>query len=104
MYCANCHSPNAETPTCVRCGVVLPTQAYGYAAPTVDVPLSRNEYILFTLAFLFVPFVNVIVSSVLYYTWRAKQPTRANQINRLGFIVLGVQVAMQVAIAVLVTP
>jgi hypothetical protein len=30
----------------------------------------------------------------LYYVWRREQPTRANQINRLGFIVFGAQILL----------
>jgi hypothetical protein len=44
---------------------------------------------MFTLLFLFIPCVNAIVSSILYYVWRAEQPRRANQINLLGFAVFG---------------
>jgi hypothetical protein len=49
--------------------------------------LSSTEFLLFGLLFFFIPFANVIVSSVLYYIWRADQPRRANQINMLGFAV-----------------
>jgi len=54
-----------------------------------DRGLSGLEYFLFGAAFLFVPCVNVIVSSVLYYVWRGSQPKRASQINFLGFAIFG---------------
>lgn len=52
--------------------------------------LSTLEWVLYTLGFLIIPFANVILSSVLYYVWRADKPRKANQINRLGFIIFGV--------------
>ena len=61
---------------------------------TLDSPLSSNEYALYSLAFFFVPFVNVWVSSILYYIWRGDRPMRAKQINRLGFIVFGSQIVL----------
>jgi len=60
----------------------------------VDSPLSSSEYVLFSIAFLLVPFVKVWVSSILYYVWRRDQPTRAKQINQLGFIVFGCQILL----------
>jgi len=76
---ASFHAPNSRGPQ--------PGQ-------TVDTPLSKNEYLIYTIAFLFIPCVNVLVSSILYYIWRAKQPNRANQMNRLGFMVFGAQLLL----------
>jgi hypothetical protein len=57
-----------------------------------DVGLSGGEYALYTLLFLFIPCANVLVSSILYYVWRAKTPRRANQINMLGFMIFGLNI------------
>src|SRR5262245_5591721 len=59
-----------------------------------DRGLSGLEYFLFGAAFLFVPCVNVIVSSVLYYVWRGWQLLCAAQINMLGFAVFGCHVLL----------
>ncbi|MBI2807356.1 MAG: hypothetical protein HYX68_20430 [Planctomycetes bacterium] len=58
-----------------------------------DQGLTGNEWLLYGLLCLFVPGVNVIFTSVLYYTWQRDQPTRAGQINMLGFGVFGIHVA-----------
>jgi hypothetical protein len=58
--------------------------------------LSPTEWTLYTLLFVFVPCVNVILSSVLYYTWRNSQPRRATQINLLGFVVFGFHIFLRV--------
>ena len=103
MYCPACGTSNDENSfRCVQCAVVLPRPEMSgdpQAASSIDRPLSRNEWIGYTLGFLFIPCVNVIVSSVLYYSWRAKQPTRANQINRLGWMVFGGQIVLQVVLS-----
>jgi hypothetical protein len=50
------------------------------------------ELLLFGGLFLFVPIVNVIVSSVLYYVWRRERPSKATQVNVLGFVLFGLHV------------
>ena len=86
---------------CIRCDELI-----GVPEPTREEPvaqrfkiqakgLSTKEYLLYTLLFVFIPFANVIVSSVLYYVWRKDQPKRANQINTLGFIIFGCHVAIR---------
>ncbi|PJB36906.1 MAG: hypothetical protein CO108_22270 [Deltaproteobacteria bacterium CG_4_9_14_3_um_filter_63_12] len=97
MYCQACGTPNDDNNfKCIQCGGVLPRAELAGPQPgqTVDTPLSKNEYLIYTIAFLFIPCVNVLVSSILYYIWRAKQPNRANQMNRLGFMVFGAQLLL----------
>ena len=53
--------------------------------------LSKEEYILYGVAFLVFPVVNVVISSILYYTWRETLPTKAFQINQLGWVIFGIQ-------------
>src|SRR5262245_45021546 len=52
-----------------------------------DEGLSGPEWALFTVAFLFVPLINVMVSSIMHYAWRDTQPRKATQINLLGFAI-----------------
>jgi predicted RNA-binding Zn-ribbon protein involved in translation (DUF1610 family) len=63
-----------------------------------DPGLSSKEYWLFFLLFMFVPYACVLVSSILYYVWKGDRPKRANQINSLGFIVFGINIAVSLAI------
>lgn len=55
--------------------------------------MSAGVQVLVGLGLLIIPIpaVNILVSSILYYVWRAETPTRARQINRIGFIVFGLQ-------------
>ena len=53
--------------------------------------LSQNEYIIYGLIFLVSPFINVIVSSMLYFAWKETMPTKAYQINQLGWAAFGIQ-------------
>ncbi len=46
--------------------------------------LSLSEFIVYGLAFLFLPILCVLVSSVLYYVWKSSYPWKAQQINLLG--------------------
>lgn len=55
--------------------------------------LSPKARLAFTGLFLVSPFLNVLVSSVLYYVWRGRQPVRARQINRLGWLIFAIQIA-----------
>jgi hypothetical protein len=66
--------------------------------------LSGMEYLLFSLLFLVLPAACVVVSSVLYYVWRKDQPRRANQINTLGFIIFGVQIALYLLYTQVIAP
>jgi hypothetical protein len=59
--------------------------------PAEDDGLSAAQYLLLALLFLCAPFVNVTVSSTLYYAWRRVYPRSARQANALGFIVFGLQ-------------
>jgi DNA-directed RNA polymerase subunit RPC12/RpoP len=63
-----------------------------------DAGLSGQEFLLYTLLFVFIPVANVFVSSILYYVWRGSQPRRANQINLLGFAVFGFHILLYVSI------
>jgi hypothetical protein len=63
--------------------------------------LSPPEWILFPLVFLIFPGINVIASSILYYVWRSSQPTRATQINLLGFGSFIIHLGITVIIVVL---
>jgi hypothetical protein len=60
------------------------------AGPEVADCLTRKQYVLYSLAFLFIPFVCVLVSSFLFYRWRHHKPNMARQINRLGFMFFGI--------------
>ncbi len=66
-----------------------------------DDGLSGGEWALFSVLFVLIPVVNVVVSSVMYYVWRSTQPRRATQINLLGFLVFGFHILVAVLIAVL---
>ena len=67
-----------------------------------DPGLSPQEWWLFGFLFILIPAANVLVSSILYYVWRKKQPRRANQINTLGFIIFGCHVVIFIALRLLV--
>jgi len=83
---------------CLGCAEDVEVPDYSSSRPSRrrprkrDIGLSGQEFLLYTLLFLFVPVANVFVSSILYYVWRGDQPRRANQINLLGFAVFGFQV------------
>ena len=92
---------------CVGCGerIAVPEPA-GQLRPAgrtaaKDDGLSRTEFLLFGLLFFLIPCANVIVSSVLYYVWRAERPRRARQINGLGFAIFGCHVVIRVLVWVL---
>jgi len=61
--------------------------------------LSTNGYIVYTLVFLFIPCACVLISSGLYYYYRASKPKMANQINTLGFVVFAVQILLAVILS-----
>jgi hypothetical protein len=69
--------------------------------PPPDEGLTGTEYLLYTLLFLAIPIVNVLVSSILYYTWRSSAPKKANQINTLGFIIFGLHVVLTIVVTYL---
>jgi hypothetical protein len=60
--------------------------------------LSTLEWVLFSIVFFLFPCVNVLVSSILYYVWRAEWPTRAYQINSLGWIIFGSQIVLRILV------
>ncbi len=98
---------SGEYVQCVECGedVQVPRQRRDVRKD--DPGLSTSEYLLFGLLFLCVPIANVVVSSILYYLWKATQPRRANQINTLGFLVFGFHVILMVlviALGVMLSP
>lgn len=61
---------------------------------TVDGGLNQNQFLGYGAAFLLVPFVNVLVSSILYYRWRSRYPKSAEQINRMGFSIFAFHMAV----------
>ncbi len=52
-----------------------------------DDSLSDQEWWLYGAVFLFIPAAGVWVSSILYYLWRERLPSKAGQINQLGWII-----------------
>lgn len=112
ITCAECGGKVSDhAKACPHCGcvVVIPANAQAPSQPghlqtrPRDLPappdndgLSTKQYVLFTAAFLIIPFACVLVSSALYYAWRANTPKKAKQINRLGFIVLGINILVVV--------
>jgi DNA-directed RNA polymerase subunit RPC12/RpoP len=86
---------------CIECGrrISVPDRPRRRRRREVDDEgLSSNEYLLYSLLFLFIPGANVIVSSVLYYMWKRDHPRRANQINTLGFIIFGFNILIAIII------
>jgi hypothetical protein len=88
---------------CKHCGEMLTAEGAAAAAAKAAGPdeLSTTEWVVFSLAFLFIPCVNVLISSALYYAWRGSRPNRANQINRLGFAVFFLQIVLNVGLGAL---
>jgi hypothetical protein len=90
-------------PKCPRCGTQLSAsrrkprrtddERDPFNQPTDD-GLSAGAVIGYLLLFLPIPAVNVIVSSVLHYSWRTAYPKCAKQINTLGFIVFGIHIVV----------
>lgn len=68
-----------------------------------DDGLSGTEWLLYTLALVFVPAVNIVASGVLYYVWRDSRPSASKQINWLGFGIFLVHVLVLVLIWALVS-
>lgn len=66
----------------------------GNPSSTGEDGLSMTAYLVYSLCFLFLPGVCVVVSSVLYYWWKESKPRQANQINRLGFIIVGMHLGL----------
>jgi hypothetical protein len=52
-----------------------------------DDALSDQEWWLYGALFLFVPGAGAWVSSILYYMWREQLPSKAAQINQLGWLI-----------------
>ena len=91
MYCANC---GVELPDgsrfCSSCGTssdgTEKTKSIVYQPPDV---LSGGYIVLIWLSVV-IPFgswILIIVSSVLYYSWKKKFPNKAKSINRHAWIV-----------------
>lgn len=84
--CRFCKSP-------LDAGMRPPPSAYG--PPAQEDGLSTGQWILYTVLFLFIPCVNVLVSSILYYVWRKDHPRKAKQINGLGWVIFLFQIALR---------
>jgi DNA-directed RNA polymerase subunit RPC12/RpoP len=52
--------------------------------------LSGAEFLGYFLVCLLIPAVNVILTSVLYYSWRSTRPKRAQAIKSMGFMIFGI--------------
>ncbi len=78
---------------CVECGIRVRVPD-GDSPVGGDDGLPAQEAVLFGLLFFLIPVANAVVSSVLYYTWRAQYPRRANQINLMGFLIFGLHVIL----------
>ncbi len=52
-----------------------------------DDALSDQEWWFYGALFLFVPGAGAWVSSILYYMWRERLPSKAGQINQLGWLI-----------------
>jgi DNA-directed RNA polymerase subunit RPC12/RpoP len=59
--------------------------------PRLRDALSKEEYLLYGLLFFVSPGINVVVSSFLYFHWKSEFPTKAYQVNQLGWVVFGIQ-------------
>ncbi|MEW4566213.1 hypothetical protein AB1K70_27105 [Bremerella sp. JC770] len=64
--------------------------------------LSLSEFIVYGLAFLILPMICVLISSVLYYVWKSSLPWKAQQINLLGFGVFFLHILFGCVIGMLV--
>ena len=83
---------------CVECGELVRVPL----AVAPDEGLTAQEGVLFGVMFAVLPVACVLVSSILYYVWKAEQPRRANQINGLGFIIFFVHIVLAVLYFVLI--
>jgi hypothetical protein len=52
-----------------------------------DDALSDQEWWMYGALFLFVPGAGAWISSILYYMWRERLPSKAAQINQLGWLI-----------------
>jgi hypothetical protein len=91
---------------CVECDrlVRVPDDDYDDELPRrrpIDEGLSTQELLMYGLICLFIPGVNVLVTSVLYYAWAGSQPKRASQINMLGFAIFGLHLLIFVPLVCL---
>jgi DNA-directed RNA polymerase subunit RPC12/RpoP len=60
-------------------------------APRLRDELTIQEYVIYGLMFLVSPGINVAVSTFFYFNWKETLPTKAYQINQLGWVVFGMQ-------------
>jgi hypothetical protein len=108
IRCPGCRRPLkaaeemiGETISCSDCGELVTVPRYPIQRPEPRQDgLTTGEFWMFSILFLLIPIVNVIVSSVLYYSWKNSQPRRANQINAMGFIIFGFHVFLRILIYV----
>lgn len=68
-----------------------------------DEGLSGGEWASYSVLFAFIPAVNVVVSSVLYYVWRDSRPAASRQVNLLGFLMFAIHVLLGISLAVLLS-
>ena len=64
-----------------------------------DSGLSKRAYVGYAAAFMIIPYACVLASSALYYRWRRTRPVSAKQINKLGFIIFGLQMLLACLLA-----
>jgi hypothetical protein len=84
---------------CVGCGVRVRVPESSRPRKKIkDKGLSGTQTLQFALLFFFVP----VLSSILYYIWKADRPRLAKQINLLGFMIFGVQIVVVIGIVVLI--
>ena len=88
-----CEDHHASSETDGVCTTSPPEQPVSPVA-TADVGLSGKEYLMFSLLFLVLPVICALVSGTLYYAWRKQSPKRADQINKLGFLIFGLQMVL----------
>ena len=93
---------------CLECDEVIDVPARGrrrqrsaYLVQDED-GLSANEWLAYSLMFAFIPAVNVIVSSVLYYAWRNSRPKASSQVNMLGFLIFAAHILLAIALGILI--
>ena len=65
-----------------------------------DAGLSVGGQFRFGVIFFIIPGVCVLLSSILYYVWRESTPTKAKQINRLGWTVCFLQILLVAVFAI----
>jgi hypothetical protein len=94
VHCARCEGiievPDEDTKRPVGSSPRKDERPRRPARPPGEDVLSGTEFLLYALVCLAVPGINVLVTSLLYYSWKSTQPKRASQINALGFLIFGI--------------